>query len=37
MLKRLMILALLAFSTLNAIDIPLPQCYPCDDPPAASR
>lgn len=33
MLKKLVVFALLAVSvgTLGAIDLPIPDCYPCDD------
>lgn len=34
MLKRLLfVLAVLVPLTMSAIDIPIPQCYPCDPPP----
>jgi hypothetical protein len=37
MLRKLLLLAILAFSTtaLNAIDIPMPECYPC--PPGSNN
>lgn len=36
MLKRLILafgLLLMAVNSIGAIDMPLPPCYPCDDPP----
>lgn len=37
MLKKVVLLALLTFSALSAIDIPQPECWPCSARQVANR
>jgi len=37
MLKKVVLLALLTFSALSALDLPMPECWPCAARQAANR